>query len=156
MRKSQPKKLAFPEILASDLKDQSVYESTPVKFEIVAQGIPKLEAQWTLNDKPLKADDHFNITNDGLKYTLEIADVKLSDAGQFKVVVKNKLGEQAKQCELSVMRMYKYIFEIYFTQISNDDERHDFRYSYNNLNLYRYQVFDQATGKNSVILWLVT
>lgn len=98
--------IAFPEILASDLKDQSVYESTPVKFEIVAQGIPKLEAQWTLNDKPLKPDDHYNITNDGLKYTLEIADVKLSDAGQFKVAVKNKLGEQSKQCELKVMRKY--------------------------------------------------
>lgn len=99
--------IAFPEILASDLKDQSVYETTPVKFEIVAQGIPKLEAQWTLNDKPLKSDDHFNITNDGLKYTLEIADVALSDAGQFKVVVKNKLGELSKQCVLSVMRMYQ-------------------------------------------------
>lgn len=97
---------AFPEILASDLKDQSVYESTPVSFEIIAQGIPKLEPQWTLNDKPLKSDDHYTITEDGLKYKLAIADVKLNDAGTFKVVVKNKLGELSKQCELSVMRMY--------------------------------------------------
>lgn len=114
------KKIALPEILASDLKDQSVYESTPVTFEIVAQGIPKLEAQWTLNDKPLKPDDHFNITNDGLKYTLSIADVKLSDAGQFQVVVKNKLGEQSKQCELKVMRMYK-IFS-HFIEFDNEIE----------------------------------
>lgn len=103
---------AFPEILASDLKDQSVYESCPVSFEIIAQGIPKLEAQWTLNDKPLKADDHFDITEDGLKYKLSIADVKLTDAGQFKVVVKNKLGELSKECKLNVMRKYtKSMFE---------------------------------------------
>lgn len=70
-----------------------------------------MEAQWTLNDKPLKSDDHYNITNDGLKYTLAIADVKLTDAGQFKVVVKNKLGEQSKQCELKVMRTYFNLFQ---------------------------------------------
>lgn len=100
------KNAAFPEILASDLKDQSVYESCPVSFEIIAQGIPKLDAQWTLNDKPLKADEHFDITEDGLKYKLSIADVKLTDAGQFKVVVKNKLGELSKECKLNVMRKY--------------------------------------------------
>lgn len=100
------KNAAFPEILASDLKDQKVYESCPVSFEIIAQGIPKLEAQWTLNDKPLKSDDHYTITEDGLKYKLSIADVALTDAGQFKIVVKNKLGELSKQCELGVMREY--------------------------------------------------
>lgn len=68
-----------------------------------------MDAQWTLNDKPIKPDDHYDITNEGLKYTNAIADVKLTDAGQFKVVVKNKLGEQSKQCELKVMRTYTYI-----------------------------------------------
>lgn len=96
----------MPEILASDLKDQSVYESTPVSFEIIAQGIPKLDVQWTLNDKPLKSDEHYTITEDGLKYKLSIADVKLADAGAFKVTVKNKLGELSKQCVLGVMRKY--------------------------------------------------
>lgn len=98
--------VALPEILASDLKDQSIYETCPVSFEIIAQGIPKLDAQWTLNDKPLKADEHYNITEDGLKYKLSIPDVKLTDAGLIKIVVKNKLGELSKECKLSVMRKY--------------------------------------------------
>lgn len=101
---SQTQYIAFPEILASDLKDQSVYESTPVSFEVIAQGIPKPEAQWTLNGKPLKSDDHYNTTEDGPRYKLSIADVRLADAGTFKVLIKNKLGELPKQCELSVMR----------------------------------------------------
>ncbi|XP_031635461.1 obscurin-like, partial [Contarinia nasturtii] len=99
---------ALPEILANDLKDQSVYESTPVSFEIIAQGIPKLDVEWTLNDKPLKSNDHYTITEDGLRYKLSIADVKLTDAGTFKVVVKNKLGELSKQCDLSVMPVAEY------------------------------------------------
>lgn len=67
-----------------------------------------MDVQWTLNDKPLKPDDHYNITEDGLKFKLAIADVKLTDAGRFKVVVKNKLGELSKQCELNVMRKYSF------------------------------------------------
>lgn len=98
------KSTAYPEILASDLKDQSVYESTPISFEVIAQGIPKPEAQWTLNGKPLKDDEHYRIINDDLKYKLSIADVKLSDAGQFQVVIKNLLAESSKQCTLNVMR----------------------------------------------------
>lgn len=96
----------MPEILASDLKDQSVYESTPISFEVIAQGIPKPEAIWTLNGKPLKADDHYKIIEDGLKYKLSIAETALSDAGTFQVVIKNKLGELSKQCQLHVMRTY--------------------------------------------------
>lgn len=103
----------MPEILASDLKDQSIYESTPIKFEVIAQGIPKPEAIWTLNGKPLKNDDHYKIVEDGLKYNLSIAETALGDAGNFQVVIKNPLGELSKQCQLHVMRMYWNIDEGY-------------------------------------------
>lgn len=96
----------MPEILASDLKDQQVFESCPVSFEVIAQGIPKPEAQWTLNGKPLTPNDHHKITEDGLKYKLSIAETKLSDAGNIQVVIKNQLGELSKQCELKVRRKY--------------------------------------------------
>lgn len=96
----------MPEILASDLKDQSIYESTPITFEVIAQGHPKPEAQWLLNGKPLSADEHYNIIEDDLRYKLSIAEVKLSDQGQFQVVIKNKLAELTKQCKLDVMRKF--------------------------------------------------
>lgn len=94
----------MPEILASDLKDQSVYESTPISFEVIAQGIPKPEAEWLLNGKRLTADEHYNIIQDDLRYKLVIADVKLSDQGQFQAIIKNQLSELTKQCKLDVMR----------------------------------------------------
>lgn len=94
----------MPEILASDLKDQSVYESTPVSFEVIAQGIPKPEAQWTLNGQRLAPNEHYNIVEDDLRYKLSIADVHQSDKGQIQVVIKNRLAELTKQCTLDVMR----------------------------------------------------
>lgn len=96
----------MPEILASDLKDQSVYESTPVTFEVIAQGIPKPEAQWTLNGEHLIPNDHYTITEDDLRYKLSIDDVYKGDKGQISVVIKNRLGELTKQCTLDVMRKY--------------------------------------------------
>lgn len=98
--------LALPEILASDFSNKRVYESTPVSFEVTAQGIPKPEAEWFHNGKPLKADDHVKLTEEGDKYKLSIAETKLSDEGTFKVVIKNKLGEVSKQADLSVMRKF--------------------------------------------------
>lgn len=71
---------------------------------MVAQGIPKPEAQWLHNGKPIKADSRVKITEDGNKYKLEIAEVKLGDQGTYQVVVKNKLGEKAQQAVLDVSR----------------------------------------------------
>lgn len=71
---------------------------------MVAQGIPKPEAQWLHNDKPIKADDRVKIIEDGNKYKLEIAEVKLGDEGNYKVIIKNKLGEKAQQAVLDVTR----------------------------------------------------
>lgn len=102
----------MPEILASDLKDQSVYESTPVSFEVIAQGIPKPEAQWLLDGKPLKSDDHYAITEDDLRYKLSIEDVQKDDKGEIKVVIKNRLAELVKQCALDVMRKYIIIIHL--------------------------------------------
>lgn len=96
--------IAIPEILSSDIKDQHQYESCPISFEVTAQGIPKPEAQWLLNDKPIKADDHVKIVEDGNKYKLEIAEVKLSDKGNYRVIIKNKLGEKEQQAVLDVSR----------------------------------------------------
>lgn len=95
---------AIPEILSEDIKDTHVYESTPISFEVTAQGIPKPEAQWLHDGKPIKADSRVKIIEDGNKYKLDITDVKLEDKGEYKVIIKNKLGEKVKQGVLSVSR----------------------------------------------------
>lgn len=96
--------IAIPEILKEDIKDTHVYESTPIAFEVTAQGIPKPEAQWLHDGKPIKADGRIKIIEDGNLYKLDITDVKLEDKGEYKVIIKNKLGEKTKHGVLSVSR----------------------------------------------------
>lgn len=95
-------RLAIPEIIKEDIKDTHVYESTPISFEVTAQGIPKPEATWLHDGKPMKADGRVKIVEDGDKYRLDITDVKMEDKGEYKVIIKNKLGEKTKQGVLSV------------------------------------------------------
>lgn len=73
-------------------------------FEIEATGSPKPEVEWSHEGKTIKADNRIKITENGNKYKLEILDTKLEDAGSYKVVVKNKLGEKFQTGDLSVTR----------------------------------------------------
>lgn len=97
---------ALPEILASDVKDKHVYESCPISFEVTAQGIPKPDAQWLHNGKPIKSDDRVKIIQEGNLYKLDIIEAKLGDAGSYQVSITNKLGEEVRKAELSVSREY--------------------------------------------------
>lgn len=85
---------------------------------MVAQGIPKPEAQWLHNNKPMKADSRIKIVEEGNKYKLDITEVKLGDEGEYKVIIKNKLGEKAQQAVLSVSR--KYLKSIYLIEQMNN------------------------------------
>lgn len=99
-------KTAIPDILVSDLKDKHQYESCPISFHVVAQGVPKPDVQWLHNGKPVKADERIKITEDGNIYKIELTEVKLGDEGTYKAIVKNKLGEKAQQAVLEVSRTY--------------------------------------------------
>lgn len=71
---------------------------------MTAQGIPKPEATWLHDGKPLKADGRIKIIEQGDLYKLDITDVRLDDKGEYKVIIKNQLGEQQRQGVLSVSR----------------------------------------------------
>lgn len=97
--------LAVPEILSSDIKDHTVYESLPISYEVTARGIPDPEAQWVHEGKPIKEEPgRVKITQIGDKFKLEIKEVKMEDMGEMKVVVKNKLGEAIETAKLNVIR----------------------------------------------------
>lgn len=97
---------ALPEILQDNLKETHQYESCPISFEVTAKGIPKPEATWLHDGKPLKADGRIKIVETGDLYRLDITEVKLEDKGEYKVIVKNHQGEQVRQGVLSVSRKY--------------------------------------------------
>lgn len=94
--------IAVPEILSDNFKDQHQFASCPIHLEAVAQGIPKPEATWLHDGKPIKADGRVKIVEDGQLYKLDITEVELADQGDYKLIIKNQLGELTKQARLSV------------------------------------------------------
>ncbi|XP_037951991.1 obscurin isoform X2 [Teleopsis dalmanni] len=100
--------LTIPEILHADIIEKQSYESLPLKYEIIARGIPKPEAIWYHNGKEIKPNSNIAIINEGEKYRLEIKELKLEDAGDYKVVIKNKCGEQIHQGKLSLLGVAEY------------------------------------------------
>lgn len=99
---------APPEVSNIDIKDKHVYESCPISFEITATGIPKPEAQWLHNGKPISPDGRVKIIQEGDKYKLEIKDSQLGDAGEYSVVIKNQLAQKTHQGVLSVSPVAEY------------------------------------------------
>ncbi|XP_053962910.1 obscurin isoform X2 [Anastrepha ludens] len=99
---------AIPEIQHADILEKHSFESVPLKYEIIAKGIPKPEAVWYHDGKPIQADAHVATIVDGDKYRLEIKELQLSDAGEYKVVIKNKVGEKSLQGVLSLSGVAEY------------------------------------------------
>ncbi|XP_017045137.1 obscurin isoform X2 [Drosophila ficusphila] len=100
--------LTVPEIVHVDVFQQHSYESVPLKYEVIATGIPKPEAIWYHDGKPISPDKHTAITVDGDHYKLEVQSLDLVDAGEYKVVVQNKCGEKSHQGELSLSGIAEY------------------------------------------------
>ncbi|XP_070068460.1 obscurin isoform X3 [Drosophila takahashii] len=100
--------LTVPEIVHVDVFQQHSYESVPLKYEVIATGIPKPEAIWYHDGKPITADKHTAITVDGDHYKLEVQSLDLVDAGEYRVVVQNKCGEKSHQGDLSLSGIAEY------------------------------------------------
>ncbi|XP_016928763.3 obscurin isoform X6 [Drosophila suzukii] len=100
--------LTIPEIVHVDVFQQHSYESVPLKYEVIATGIPKPEAIWYHDGKPITPDKHTAITVDGDHYKLEVESLDLVDAGEYKVVVQNKCGEKSHQGDLSLSGIAEY------------------------------------------------
>lgn len=76
-----------------------------MSYEVRARGIPDPEAHWMHEGKYIKEEpNRVKITQDGDKFKLVFKEVKMEDMGEIKVVVQNKLGEQAETAMLKVIR----------------------------------------------------
>uniref|UniRef100_A0A1A9ZZH6 Obscurin n=1 Tax=Glossina pallidipes TaxID=7398 RepID=A0A1A9ZZH6_GLOPL len=101
--------LTKPEISHVDIFEKHSFESVPLKYEVIAHGIPKPEAVWLQDGKEIKADGQRTfITVDKDVYRLERKELKLEDAGEYKVIIKNKVGEKSHQGVLSLSPIAEY------------------------------------------------
>ncbi|KAK5640122.1 hypothetical protein RI129_010933 [Pyrocoelia pectoralis] len=94
---------ATPTMLGSTFKDQTQYESLDVCYTMQAMGNPKPTAVWTLDGKPIKPDSHFEISNVGNEFKLEIKKLDIKDAGVYECTVGNVMGDVKQQATLTLI-----------------------------------------------------
>ena len=70
---------------------------------VLCDGFPNPTIEWMKNGSKLKPDKRFATRVEDKTFYLTIADVKASDDGQYKVVLKNKAGQcESKEASLTV------------------------------------------------------
>ncbi|XP_035904932.1 obscurin isoform X2 [Anopheles stephensi] len=99
---------ASPEILKTDIADVTTFDSLPLIWTVEADGIPRPEVSWYHNDELVKSSDRIRITDSGTSYKIENRDVKEADAGEWKAVVKNRIGEKSLPAKLTVIPCKEY------------------------------------------------
>ncbi|XP_024080936.1 titin isoform X2 [Cimex lectularius] len=89
------------------LKDQSVFEGKKVRLDCVIIGVPEPEVIWYHDDQPVKESPDFQLVFQGDRCSLIIQEALLEDAGHYKVVALNSMGEASSQCTLIVQAVDK-------------------------------------------------
>ncbi|RZB39359.1 muscle M-line assembly protein unc-89-like [Asbolus verrucosus] len=94
----------IPVILDTNMKDLNRPESLDLTYIIRGTANPPPKATWTVNDKEVKPDDHLKLTvsENGEEFKLEIKKLQMSDAGVYKCVLSNPLGEAKQQAVLDI------------------------------------------------------
>lgn len=83
------------------MNDKSVSQGQNVKFQAKIEGYPQPEVTWTLNDKPITADNA-KISQAGDVYTLEFTDVQPDQSGEITCQAKNDVGSKSENATLTV------------------------------------------------------
>ncbi|XP_015514042.2 obscurin isoform X6 [Neodiprion lecontei] len=97
-----------PEIVNSDLEDRKIFETQSTTFEIKATGVPKPEAKWFKDGKPIKISDRLKYTSSGDFFKLVLTNAQLEDAGVYQCKLSNKFGEKTLEGKLTVASTTEY------------------------------------------------
>ncbi|XP_076659526.1 obscurin isoform X2 [Halictus rubicundus] len=102
LEKESSRDSAPPHILSASLSDLTIYETQKVHFEITATGLPRPDAKWFKDGKPLRAGERIRITGTGENFSMELSKAILEDEGVYSFVLTNKLGEDTAEGYLTV------------------------------------------------------
>ncbi|XP_063991065.1 obscurin isoform X7 [Diachasmimorpha longicaudata] len=94
--------LTAPSIISHDLEDRMIYETQSTVFTIKATGLPRPDAKWFKDGKPLKSADKAKPAQVGETYTLTINKVTEKESGIYQLVLTNKLGSASLDAFLEV------------------------------------------------------
>lgn len=75
-----------------------------MEFDIKLSPIndPTMSVEWFLNDQALTNGSRFHVQNDFGLCVLSVRGVIAEDAGKYSIVARNELGEDRRECQLTV------------------------------------------------------
>lgn len=88
--------------MSTSLADRTIFETQTTHFEVEATGLPRPDAAWLKDGKPLRSGGRVRITASGESYELELSKATLEDEGVYTCVLTNKLGEETVEGYLTV------------------------------------------------------
>lgn len=104
------------------MKDGTRPESLDVTYIVKGFANPPPVAKWTLDDKEIKPDSHLRMKTSqiGDEYRLEIKKLDMKDAGTYKCVLSNPIGEVTQQAVLEVTR--KSFVDMFESEVCKSDK----------------------------------
>ncbi|XP_034942777.1 obscurin isoform X3 [Chelonus insularis] len=93
---------AAPAIVDSDFQDRTIFATQSTTFTIHATGLPRPDAKWFRDGRPLKPSDKAKPGHTGEKWTLTFNKASETDTGLYQLTLTNKLGEVSIDAVLEV------------------------------------------------------
>ena len=87
-------------------------------WEATIKANPRPTITWTCDGKDVTLDDRFVAEEDykKKKYRLKISNIKAADAGTFKLIAVNEMGESSEEAKLKTYGM-NYFIKYYLEEI---------------------------------------
>ena len=73
-----------------------------LRLDVSLKGKPSPEVKWFLDDKPLRSNFHYEISEDGSDHSLCIRSVTLDDKGLYKCEATSKLGKVTRKFQVNL------------------------------------------------------
>ena len=93
-----------PPSFTASLKDRSIEDGSAARFDVRVRGQPTPKVTWHKAGEEITDEKfpHIKVFQEDNLYSILITEGKLEDAGQYKVVAMNDLGEVSSTAELFV------------------------------------------------------
>lgn len=93
-------------ILETNMKDGTRPASLDVTYIVKGFANPPPVATWTLDDKEIKPDSNLRLkaSQKGEEFRLEIKKLDMKDAGIYKCILSNPVGQVVQQAILEITR----------------------------------------------------
>lgn len=94
----------YPPEFTSDSHDEPYFanKGDDLRLDVTLKGKPSPDVKWFLDDKPLRNNIHYEMSEDGNQYSLCIRSVTFDDKGVYKCEASSDLGKVIRKFQVNL------------------------------------------------------